>query len=214
MNTSVYIDGFNLYFAIKRTPFKWLDLSALCRKLLPNHTINRIRYFTAHVKAWSHDPDAPTRQRVYLRALRTIPNLEMHDDGHFVNRVRLIPQYPLAYRNENKPPQAVQVLKTEEKGSDVNLASFLLNDCYRNDFDKAVIISNDADLATPVKIVATEFGNPVMIINPHRKQYLSNELIQFASSHFKTINMKVYAVCQFPTTLTDLKGTFSKPQSW
>jgi len=214
LNTNVYIDGFNLYFAIKKTPYKWLDLCALCKKLLPSSNINSIKYFTAHIKGWPHDPSAPTRQQIYLRALRTISNLEIHDYGHFVSRPRLIPQYPLAYRNMNNPPQAVQVLKTEEKGSDVNLASFLLNDCYKKDFDEAVIISNDADLATPIKIVKTEFGKPVMIINPHRKKYLSIELLQAASSHFKTINMKVYATCQFPTILTDSQGTFSKPQLW
>ena len=214
MRTNVYIDGLNLYFAVKKTPFKWLDLSALCRRLLPSHTINRIRYFTAHVKAWPHDPDTPTRQEIYLRALRTIPNLTLHDEGHFVNRARLIPQYPLAYRNPTRPPQAVQVLKAEEKGSDVNLASFLLADCFLNDFDGAVVISNDADLVTPIKIVTTQFNKPIMTINPHRKKYLSNELSGVATSYFQTINMSVFSSCQFSTMLTDSKGTFSKPSTW
>lgn len=41
----------------------------------------------------------------------------------------------------------VEVLKSEEKGSDVNLATYLLVDCYRSDCDVAVIVSNDSDLA-------------------------------------------------------------------
>jgi len=36
MRTSVYIDGFNLYYrAIKGTAFKWLDLKRLATLLLP-----------------------------------------------------------------------------------------------------------------------------------------------------------------------------------
>ena len=38
MRTSVYIDAFNLYYgAVKDTPYKWLDLQALCRVMIPLH---------------------------------------------------------------------------------------------------------------------------------------------------------------------------------
>jgi len=48
LRTNIYIDGFNLYYGcIKKTPHRWLDLGALCSKLLPKNTIHRIRYFTA-----------------------------------------------------------------------------------------------------------------------------------------------------------------------
>ena len=37
MKTNFYIDGFNLYYGVlKRTPNKWLDLSNLFSKILPN----------------------------------------------------------------------------------------------------------------------------------------------------------------------------------
>jgi len=50
--TNVYVDGFNLYYGCLRgTPYKWLDLDALCRRLFPRDRINRIRYFTAIVSA-------------------------------------------------------------------------------------------------------------------------------------------------------------------
>lgn len=214
MRTNVYIDGFNLYYgSVRKTPFKWLDISALCTALLPKHQINRIRYFTAHVKALQHDPQAPVRQDVYLRALKTIPNLTIHK-GHFALRPRVLPQFPLAYLNSTKPPLVVQVLKTEEKGSDVNLATYLLVDCFDNDFDEAVVISNDADLLLPMKIVTTKFGKAVGVINPHPKRKLSRALANVASIYVWEINKKVLATCQFPTTLTDLKGTFSKPATW
>ncbi|MCU1222929.1 MAG: hypothetical protein JWQ42_1022 [Edaphobacter sp.] len=51
-NVNVYIDGFNLYYgALKRTPYKWLDLGLLARTLRPTDTIQQIHYFTARVSS-------------------------------------------------------------------------------------------------------------------------------------------------------------------
>jgi hypothetical protein len=67
MATNVYVDAFNLYYgSLKGTPYRWLDLGALCARLLPKDRINRIRYFTATVSTRPDNPDAPQRQQVYL----------------------------------------------------------------------------------------------------------------------------------------------------
>ena len=88
MRTNVYIDGFNLYNrAVKDTSHKCLDLSKLCQSLLPRHEIHRIRYFTALVHARPNDPQAPQRQQIYLRALKTIPNLTM-EFGQFRSLIK------------------------------------------------------------------------------------------------------------------------------
>jgi len=214
LSTNVYVDGFNLYYgSVRNTPFKWLDIGKLCATLLPKSQINRIRYFTARVDALPHNQQAPDRQDIYLRALRTIANLTI-EEGHFSRWPRLMPQYPLAYIKRGEPPLNVQVQKTEEKGSDVNLATYLLLDCFEKDFDEAVVISNDSDLALPIEIVATRFKKPVHIINPHRRRRLSGKLIRRATSYMGTINKKVLADCQFPPTLTDSRGTFTKPATW
>jgi len=215
LETNVYIDGFNLYYAIKFSPYKWLDLSSLCRNLLPRHTINLIRYFTAHVKPLPHDLDVKTRQDFYLRALKTLKDLALHDNGEFVSWDKLIPQSPLAYvRGKNKSPQKVNVLKTEEKGSDVNLASWLLTDCFNECFDCAVVISNDSDLATPIEIVTQRCKKPVKVINPGKPLYASKKLARVSTSNFITIHPWVYAKSQLPPTLTDAIGTFTKPPRW
>ena len=78
MRTYVYVDGFNLYYgALKNTPYKWLDLRALFARILrPQNEIERIKYYTARVSARPDDPDAPTWQDIYLRALQLyIPEL-------------------------------------------------------------------------------------------------------------------------------------------
>jgi hypothetical protein len=129
MATNVYVDAFNLYYgSLKGTSHRWLDLGSLCARLLPKDRINRIRYFTATVSARPDNPDAPQRQQVYLRALETIPGLSIHY-GHYLTHVT---RMPLA-----NPPQrgarTVEVVKTEEKGSDVNLATYLLLDAFQRD---------------------------------------------------------------------------------
>lgn len=67
------------------------------------------------------------------------------------------------------PTKRVWVDKTEEKGSDVNLASHLLRDAFRGAFQVAVLITNDSDLAEPVRIVRQELNLPVGILSPHQQ---------------------------------------------
>lgn len=224
MQINVYIDGFNLYYcAVKGTNFKWLDLNKLCNNLFPRKNINKIYYFTARVKASSHDPDAPTRQEIYWRALKTIPNLEIIR-GHFVRWPRLMPQFPLAYINNNygKPPQRIQVERTEEKGSDVNLAAMLVYDSCSNNIDEAIVISNDSDLALAIEIVTDKIMRPVIVVNPNRtssaRKYnnckISADLKRVATSYIGSINDNVLANSLFPATFSDFIGTINKPQSW
>jgi hypothetical protein len=86
IRTYVYVDGFNLYYgAVKGTPFKWLDLTALARRVLPpSLTIERIKYFTARISG-ALDPAAPARQQIYLSALATRPEVEIHY-GRFLSK--------------------------------------------------------------------------------------------------------------------------------
>jgi hypothetical protein len=44
----------------------------------------------------------------------------------------------------------VRVIKTEEKGSDVNLATYLLADAFRAECQASVVVTNDSDLAEPI----------------------------------------------------------------
>jgi uncharacterized LabA/DUF88 family protein len=214
MSANVYIDGFNLYYgSLRNTKLKWLDLAALVSALFPRTTVGRLRYFTARVKSTVHDSHAPVRQATCLRALRTIPNVTIHE-GRFAFRKVLLPQFPFAYRDSSRPPQAVQVMKAEEKRSDVNLATHLLVDCYTNDCDEAIVISNDSDIALPVEMVVKQCGIAVHVVNPHEPRKLSRELTAVASSFLRSINKTVLASSQFPNTLSDANGAFTKPPLW
>jgi hypothetical protein len=176
----------------------------LAQALLPNDSIEVVKYFTARVSGRPHNPSAPIDQEVYLRALRTIPNLEIIL-GHFLTH-----SVPMMLTGVT-PPKRVWVDKTEEKGSDVNLAAHLVRDAFQKNFELAVIITNDSDLAEPVRIVTKELGMPVGILNPHEHHSVT---LKPLATFVKRIRQSHLIACQFPPTLTDKKGAFSKPTSW
>lgn len=203
--TNIYIDGFNLYYGqLKRTPYKWLDLAKLCAVLLPQDHIQSIKFFTAHVSARPHDQQLPVRQQTYFRAFKTIPNLSIIL-GHFLTH-----SVSMTLSGSN-PVKRVWVDKTEEKGSDVNLATHLLHDAFTGKFDTAVIISNDSDLAEPVRVVKQVLNLRVGILNPHERH--SKTLQQYAT-FVKRIRQAHLIASQFPNPMVDSKGTFHKPQGW
>ena len=204
---NVYVDGFNLYYGcLRHTTYKWLNLDALCRTLLPTYDIHRIRYFTARVSGRT-DPGTPIRQAAYLRALRTLPTVTIHFGKFLQSNVRM----PLSSPRPGGP-RTVEVVKTEEKGSDVNLATYLLIDAFRHDSDVAVVVSNDSDLCEPIRIVQEEFSLPVGLLNPHPTP--SQALLKLKPAFVRPIRTGPLSASQFPPAMSDARGKFSRPTVW
>jgi len=206
--TYIYVDGFNLYYgAVKETPYRWLDINHLCKLLLPGHSVMKLKYFTARVSARKDDPDKPTRQQIYLRALRTLPNMEIIFGSFLSHDVMM----PLA---EPTPggPRFARVTRTEEKGSDVNIATHLVQDAHQHSFEAAVLITNDSDLVEPIRIVRQELRLDVGILNPHR--HASSRALTKHASFIKQIREGALRASQFPPMLRDANGEFRKPRDW
>ena len=207
--THVYVDGFNLYYSllrIKPLAPKWLDIKSMCELMVRDIDIERIKYFTARVSETPDDADKPIRQQIYFRALRSIPELEIYY-GHFM---RHIVRQPLGIC-KSSPLCFVDVQKTEEKGSDVNLASHLLHDAHLGRFELAIVVSGDSDLVEPIRMVTKDLGQKVCVINPNPKP--SKQLRKFAT-FYRTLEKSAIHKAQFPESITDRKGTFSKPRGW
>lgn len=208
MSTYVYIDGFNLYYgAIKGTPYKWLDIKAMCHLLLPGEQINAVKYYTAIVSARPGDPDKPTRHNIYIRALRSLPSVTV-SLGQYLSHQTMM-------RLANPPlhgPKFVRVIKTEEKGTDVNLATHILHDAHLNRYNTAVLISNDSDLLEPIRIVRQELKKKVGIINPRHQR--PSRVLAAEADFFKQIRPGLLAKCLLPPTLTDAQGEIRKPATW
>lgn len=174
--------------------------------MLPGDNIVAIKYFTAIVSARPHDPQQPARQQVYLRALRTIPNINIEIIfGHFMTHSCRMCLTGIV------PPQMVYVDKTEEKGSDVNIAAHLVHDGHLKRYEVAAVVSNDSDLMEPVRIVRQELGIPVGILNPHQHHSVA---LKPQATFMKRIRQSDVAACQFPAIMHDAKGQFHKPPTW
>ena len=158
MRVWVYIDGFNLYYrALKRSRHKWLNPESLARLLIAeDDVILGLRYFTARISSRAGDPSAPRRQQIYLNALSTLDNIRVHY-GRFLTKTKYRPTVA-------DPEKFVEVFDTEEKGSDVNLAAFLLNDGFRDRYDAALVMSQDTDLCEPLRMVRNDLNKKVGLV--------------------------------------------------
>lgn len=93
MAAIAYIDGFALYFGCfkgernqQNAALKWLDLRTLVEAILPDEDFVLVRYYTARVRDLPLDPQRASRQDVYLRVLRGLPGLEIHEGTFHRNK--------------------------------------------------------------------------------------------------------------------------------
>lgn len=235
MRTNFYIDGFNLYKGcVEGTAFKWLNLVEFCRRSFPtpDNVLNRVRYFTARVRAWPHDPSQPERQAAYLRALETLPEVSIHygqfkTSNHWMRLADLRKGTPAVAGGVTRSnwetlaglpagtPGMAFVERSEEKGSDVNLATHLLMDGFQNDYEAAVVVTNDPDQREPIRLVRQELNKKVVVLFPVRiGRRPSNDLKSVASTTHD-LDLALLAACQFPPILTTAKGRqIRKPAAW
>ena len=212
MRTYIYIDGFNFYYgAVKDTSYKWLDFKKLFEYLLdPSHQIISIKYFTARVTG-KIDPDQPVRQKTYIRALRKyIPEISVYYGKFLSHNVFKPLAYPIDKKLFGKNIKFVNVIKTEEKGSDVNLAVQLLNDAWLDLHDCAVIVSNDSDLSESLRLVKELHNKKIGLITPG-KTHPSRELLKY-SDFTKRVRKGVLAESQLPDPIPGT--TIHKPAVW
>lgn len=210
--TNVYVDGFNLYYGLRGTPYKWLDLVALFDRVLPRNDVRRVRYFTARIKPHAGDPDGPasvTRQEVYLAALAASPRVSIHY-GQFLaskSHARLVSPPP--------PPASptVRVHKMEEKGSDVNLAAWMLVDAFESDCEVSVLVSNDSDLAFPMQVLSQRLARTVGLINPRGGGH-SQALLKERPAFKRSLHHADLAACQFPNVVVAGGRRLHRPATW
>lgn len=207
MRTRIYVDGFNLYYrCLKRTPYKWLNLRALSKELLgSDHSIDRIKYFTADVSPRAGNTDAPIQQADYLRALKTLNEVDIYKGRFLPKKIRR----PLT----SDPTTFVEVHDTEEKGSDVNLASHLLFDAFTTKFEFALVLSQDTDLLEPIRMVTKELSLPVAL--GWSQSGTPGKAHRALVSDFRRISSTKLRRSQFPDQVTTSKGALiSRPSDW
>ena len=106
----------------------------------------------------------------------------------------------------------VSVADREEKGSDVNVATHLLTDVCEQKIDAAVVISNDSDLALPIKHARARV--PVGTVHPgtnYPAGALSGSPDDGVGRHWwRQLAKPDYLAHQLP----DPAGRYSRPAGW
>lgn len=196
----VYIDGFNLYFGMIDAGFsrcKWLNVEKLVRSYLTeNQELVEIKYFTSRI---TNNPQKQKRQSTYLEAIETTEvkiiyglykakKIECGNCGHNWNI-------------------------SNEKMTDVNIATHLIVDAFHDRYDTAILISGDSDLVPPIKAVHQNFPNKVISVffPPNRH----NNTVAGAAKGFQMIGRKKLLDNQFDSEVLKCDGyKLFKPVEW
>lgn len=196
-----YIDGYNLYYGLRAKGWKrfyWLNLVSLVRNLLkPGQTLVKVKYFTTLV---SNPMDKRKRQSTFIEALETLGDLEIFYGKFLVHEKNCV-----NCGHKTRLPS--------EKMTDVNIASEILCDGFKDLYDTVMLISADSDLSSPVLKVQKEFSNKrvVAVFPPERH---SLRLQQIANSSF-TIGRANLAKSLFPDQVTKPDGfVLRRPIEW
>lgn len=206
-----YIDGFNLYFSLKLNHWKkyyWLNIVELCSKFVyPGHYLSKVKYFTAPVRK---PQDKVLRQNTYLRAIQTLPFIEIVYGKYQYNEIIC-----------NDCKRTISVPK--EKKTDVNIASQMIIDAVKNKFDVQYLLSGDSDLVPPVELIKKNYPDrQIFLICPPKVRLegnmsinrMSDELISVCDNH-RYIKEENIASCLLPDTVENRYGKpIHCPQDW
>ena len=218
MRTIAYIDGYNLYYGLlRKSQYKWLDVYTLFR----DHALNQssdlveVRYYTAPMLGkMSDDLESPIRQRRYLQALR-----KMHPIGLTLIEGRIVASTPFQRLIRPIPEaphlQKVQVLDFNEKKTDVNIASDMINGAWLKTYDQAVLCSNDSDLEGALRSIKEHHPHiriglvaPISGDDPRK---ISSDLARF-SDWKKILSTTHLSRSQLPDRIPS--SHLAKPTAW
>lgn len=140
-NVIGYIDGFNLYYGLRARnwrQFYWIDPYRLIESLLaPDDQLVAVKYFTARVKGVK---GKRARQGVFLDAIRAVSQAEVIHGKYY-----------------RKPRRCkcgcCKWTDYEEKMTDTAIASNLVADAFRDQFDTASLVGGDTDIVPAIKMV-------------------------------------------------------------
>lgn len=200
---------------------------------MPSYELNKVYYFTAPLKKKYETDKANERQHAYLRVLAEseieIIKGKFHKTDTWqrarnVNRQDFVQpvfrnllglnqlQISEIFKKALPDLPKAAVSRFEEKGSDVNLASYLLRDAYSQTVKQALIITADSDLATPIKF-AIEADMEVDLVLPGDGMHADK--LKSSASRIRKLDLSLLPNCQFPNPFMTKRGSLIyKPSSW
>ena len=197
----VYIDGFNMYYGLRDSGWRkyyWLDLIKLGESLCsPNQQLQKVKYFTSKI---SKPRNKRKRQEKYLSVLGTLRNISIHYGRYQSFREKCSNCGRVYY-------------DTNEKRTDVNIATHMLVDAFQDNYDTAILISADSDLTLPLKEINRLFpGKYVKVAFPPGRS--SFDLQSAVATSFHIYESK-FRNSLFPNRVRLPSGyIINKPRSW
>ena len=196
-----YIDGFNLYFGLKSKNWKkyyWLNLKELSNNLLiKDQKLVKTKYFTSRV---NDNPEKQKRQSTFIDALETLSDFEIYYGKYQQNKVECY-QCHYVFSDQN------------EKMTDVNIATEMLCDAFRDSYDTAILISGDSDLIPPIRAIQNHFPRKKVIVAFPPERY--NKSVKDVAKGSFIIGRSKLHNSLFPDTLTSKTGfLLNKPKEW
>ena len=208
-----YIDGFNLYFGMRESGLRrcyWLNMQTLAENLLrPGQELVATKYFTARITGGRAGDSAARKRKLdkkrkrqsdFLEALSTLPDVEMFE-GHCLSRDIQCHSCKHSWR------------KPEEKMTDVQIATEMLDDAYDDRFDVALILSADSDLVPPMRSIRRRFPRKRIVVcfPPGR----SSVQLKRASHASLKISEGQLSASQFPEDVAKADGfVLKRPEHW
>jgi NYN domain len=168
---------------------KWVDLRKLIETFMDvsRHEVTAIYYFSAFA-TWM--PDAHLRHQQYVEALKA------RGVTPVIGRFKAKDAYCRACRKPYKTH--------EEKETDVNIALWLLNEAYKNNYDHAFILSRDSDLTPAIRMVLEQFPDKkIKIISPPNAGHSKEMGGLVGKNMLASVKLVHLERCLLPATITD-----------
>jgi len=195
----VYVDGFNLYFGMVESSLdtKWLDISKLAlSRLKSNQELVGIKYFTSNI---TNDPPKEARQRTYIDALETTGAIIIR--GKYESKA------------VNCEGCGKVWYRSNEKKTDVNIATSLIFDALKDKYDVAILISGDSDLIPAINMVHDEFNPKIVTVFFPPNRYTAS--VAAAATGSMILGRSLLVKSQFDNEVKKADGfTLRKPPSW
>jgi len=216
LRTIVYIDGFNLYYGLKRKygkKYMWLNIEEFSRNISsPQGILVKTKYFTSRLKGSSTNPEKLRRQAQFLRAVKTLhPNVYIIEGTY--------QSFPSHCKHCNNlvlcSSCGAPHVKPNEKKTDVNIATSMLVDAFENICDVQILVSGDSDYVFTLQELRRMFPEKEMIIAfpPMRRnnQLLGND----KCTSFFDIPEEAFSNAQFTDRIIfEGKKPIEKPAEW
>ncbi|GAA2654416.1 NYN domain-containing protein [Paractinoplanes durhamensis] len=212
---AAYIDGFNLYYAMKakyRRKYLWLDVVDLVRRLRPDDQVVAVRYFTTMIHG---DGAAARNQAEYVAALKAYNGfgLDVHLGRFKIRTIRSCFTCGEPYLSAC----GLEFQSHEEKETDVAIGAMMVADAALGVADTSLLVTGDTDLRpalTAVRLVVPDQRLYVALPAGHGRP--SQRLLSVGNLGYFVIRESVLNNAQLPEVVHDpVDGrAIRRPEKW